>query len=176
MNSPSLPASQPVDNSGGKRLFLATVNPMPLDIPAFNDAFGRAYDRVHRSAQPADLAAEQEKLRALVPADASEEDRTWTGHLINDLAEPPPPPREWSELYHEAVRIHSAVYPPKGTTEEQIAMLADGRRRIWEIADRATPDEEWDIRAMTEDLESMENWIRNPPFPLTETPFPSADA
>jgi hypothetical protein len=174
MNSPSLPARQPVDNSGGKRLFLATVNAMPLDIPAFNNAFGRAYDRVHRSAQPADLAAEQEKLRALVPADASEEDRTWTDHLINDLAEPPPPPREWSELYHEAVRIHIAVYPPKGTSEEQVAMLADGRRRIWEIAERASEDEADDIRAMTEDLESMESWIRNPPFPLTDAPFPDA--
>jgi hypothetical protein len=147
---------------------------MPLDIPAFNDAFGRARDRV-RDGQPVDVAAEQEKLRALVPADASEHDRTWTARLIARLAEPPPPPRVWSDLYHEAVRIHVAVYPPKGTAEEQIAMLADGRRRIWEIADRADENEEWDIRAMTEDLESMENWIRNPLFPLTETPFPESD-
>lgn len=174
MNSPSLPARQPVDNSTGTAPFLATVNAMPLDIPAFNAAFNRAYDRVHRSAQPADLAAEQEKLRELVPADASEHDRTWTGHLINDLAEPPPPPPARSDLYREAVQIHVAVYPPKGTAEEQIAMLAEGRRRIWELADRAPADEEWDIRAMTGDLESMENWLRNPSFPLTDTPFPDA--
>lgn len=149
---------------------------MPLDIPTFNDAFGRAYDRVHRSGQPVDLAAEQDKLRALVPDDASEHDRTWTAQLIDeDLPEPPPPPRERSELYKEAVQIHIAVYPPKGTTAEQIEMLADGRRRIWEIADRADENEEWDIRALTEDLESMENWIRNPPFPLTDTPFPESD-
>ncbi|WP_329001425.1 hypothetical protein OHA18_00600 [Kribbella sp. NBC_00709] len=134
---------------------------MPLDIPAFNMALNRAYDRVHRSAQPADLAAEQDKLRALVPADASEHDRTWTGHLVNDLAEPPPPPPERSDLYREAVQIHIAVYPPKGTTDEQIAMLEDGRRRIWELADRASADEEDDIRALTEDLKSMENWIAN---------------
>lgn len=174
MNSPSLPAPQPVDNSTGTAPFLATVNAMPLDIPAFNDAFGRARDRV-RGGQPVDVTAEQDKLRALVPADASEHDRTWTAQLINDLAEPPPPPREWSELYHEAVRIHIAVYPPKGTTEEQIAMLADGRRRIWELADRASEDEEDDIRELTEDLESMENWIRNPSFPLTDAPFPASD-
>ena len=175
MNSPSLPARQPVDNSGGKALFLATVNAMPLDIPAFNNAFGRARDRV-RGGQPVDVSAEQEKLRALVPADASEDHRAWTARLIARLAEPPPPPRQWSELYYEADRIHAAAYPPKGTTAEKIAMLADARRRIWEIADRASEDESDDIRAMTEDLESMESWIRDPPFPLTDTPFPASDA
>jgi hypothetical protein len=184
MNSLSLPAPQPVDNSTGPDLFLATVRtssipdakeirPMPLDLPAFNDAFSRARDRV-RGVHPVDVAAEQAKLRALVPADASEHDRTWTASLIGRLAEPPPPPLERSELYREAVRIHIEVYPPKGTDEEMIAMLADGRGRIWEIADRATADEEDDIRAMTDDLQSMEDWIRDPPFPLTDTPFPNA--
>jgi hypothetical protein len=148
---------------------------MPLDVPAFNNAFGRARDRM-RAGQPVDIPAEQDKLRALVPADASEHDRTWTAQLIADLAEPLPPAPVRSNLYREAVQIHVEVYPPKGTAEEKIAMLADGRRRIWELADRASEDEEWDIRAMTEDLESMENWIRNPPFPLTDTPFPASDA
>ncbi|RZT13567.1 hypothetical protein EV649_6763 [Kribbella sp. VKM Ac-2569] len=146
---------------------------MPLDLPAFNDAFGRARDRVRGGVQAVDVAAEQEKLRALVPADASDHDRTWTTQLIDDLAEPPPPPPVRSDLYREAVRIHIAVYPPKGTTEEKMAMLAEGRRRIWEIADRATADEEDDIRAMTEDLKSMEDWLRDPPVPLTDTPFPN---
>jgi hypothetical protein len=172
-----------VDNSPGVGPNLDTVlltqpapkePQMPLDIPAFNMAFNRAYDRMYRNGQPADLPAEQEKLRALVPADASEHDRTWTAQLIDDLAEPPPPPLERSDLYREAVRIHIEVYPPKGTDEEMIAMLADGRRRIWEIADRATADEEDDIRAMTDDLQSMEDWIRDPPVPLTDTPFPNA--
>lgn len=148
---------------------------MPLDIPAFNVAFNRAYDRVHRSGQPTDLAAEQEKLRALIPDDASDHDRTWTNQLVDDLAVPPPPPPERSELYREAERIHIAVYPPKGTSEEQIAMLEDGRRRIWAIADRADKDEEYSIRALTKDLESLENWLRDPPFPLTDTPFPTSD-
>jgi hypothetical protein len=175
MNSPSLPAPQPVDNSGGMGLFLATVNAMPLDIPAFNNAFGRARDRV-RGTQPVDVPAEQEKLRALVPADASDDHRAWTDRLIARLAEPPAPPREWSELYYEADRIHAAAYPPKGNTDEKIAMLAEARRRIWEIADRASEDEEWDIRGMTEDLQSMEEWLRDPPFPLTDGPFPTSDA
>jgi hypothetical protein len=173
-----------VDNSPGAGRFLDTVRtsstpaakeirPMPLDLPAFNDAFSRARDRV-RGGQPVDVAAEQEKLRALVPADASEHDRTWTARLIGRLAEPPPPPLERSELYREADRIHATVYPPKGTAEEMIATLADGRRRIWELADRATVDEEDDIRAMTDDLQSMEDWIRDPPFPLTDLPLPNA--
>ncbi|GAA3133432.1 hypothetical protein JOF29_002349 [Kribbella aluminosa] len=148
---------------------------MPLDIPAFNNAFNRAYERVHRGARPTDLAAEQQKLRALVPDDASEHDHTWTGQLVDDLAVPPPPPPERSELYKEAVRVHIAVYPPRGTSEEQIAMLEEGRRKIWELADRAEKDEQEDIRAMTEDLKSLEDWLRDPPFPLTDTPFPSSD-
>lgn len=142
---------------------------MPLDLPAFNDAFSRARDRVRDGGvRPVDVAAEQEKLRALVPADASDHDRTWTGRLIDDLAEPPPPPPVRSELFHEADRIHAAVYPPKGTTAEKIALLVDGRRRIWELADRASADEEDDIRAMTEDLESLEDWLRDPPFPTSD--------
>ncbi|MGW7687008.1 hypothetical protein ACWGID_40080 [Kribbella sp. NPDC054772] len=148
---------------------------MPLDIPAFNVAFNRAYDRVHRSAEPADLAAEQQKLRGLIPDDASEHDRTWTTQLVDDLAVPPPAPPKRSELYREAERIHSSVYPPKGTSEEQIAILEDARRRIWEIADRADEKEQYPIRALTKDLESLENWLRDPPFPLTDTPFPASD-
>lgn len=148
---------------------------MPLDIPAFTTAFNRAYDRLHRSSQPSDLAAEQEKLRALIPEDASEHDRGWTGQLVDDLAVPPPPPPERSELYEEAVRIHVAVYPPEGTTEEQIAMLEQGSRKIWQLAARAEKDEAWDIRALTEDLNSLESWLRNPPHALTDSPFPDTD-
>ncbi|HEY3561932.1 MAG TPA: hypothetical protein VG497_28790 [Kribbella sp.] len=144
---------------------------MPLDIPAFNNAFIRARDRLHGGG-PADLAAEQEKLRALVPPDCSDHDRTWTTQLIDeDLPKPPPPPPTRSDLYKQAERIHAEVYMPKGTTEEKIAMLEDGRRRIWELADRAGEDEGYDIRVLTEDLYSLERALRNPPFPLTDEPF-----
>jgi hypothetical protein len=139
---------------------------MPVDPRAFNLAFKRARSRVR--AGSADLAVEQERLRALIPADASEHERTWTTGLVDDLATPPPPVPLRSELYKEAERIHVEVYPPQGSTDEKIAVLEDGRRRIWALADRATPEEEWDIRALCEDLESMENALRNPPFPLTD--------
>ncbi|NUR96119.1 MAG: hypothetical protein HOV67_12780 [Kribbellaceae bacterium] len=139
---------------------------MPVDPHTFNLAFKRARDRVRSGT--ADLAAEQDRLRALIPADASDHDRTWTNGLVDDLATPPPAPPVRSELYERAERIHVEVYPPKGTTDEKIAMLEDGRRRIWALADQAAPDEEWDIRALCEDLESMERNLRNPPFPLTD--------
>ncbi|HWD79472.1 MAG TPA: hypothetical protein VG497_11330 [Kribbella sp.] len=139
---------------------------MPVDPHAFNLAYTRARDRVRSGT--ADLATEQDRLRALIPADASDHDRTWTNGLVDDLATPPPAPPVRSELYEQAERIHVEVYPPKGTTEEKIALLADGSRRIWALADRAAPEEKWDIRALCEDLESMEQALRNPPFPLTD--------
>lgn len=148
---------------------------MPLDLPAFNMAVNRARDRIHNAAGAVDIAAEQANLRAMVPPDASDHDQRWTSELIDDLADPPPPPRTWSATYHEADRIHAAAYPPVGTTEEQIAMLADARSKIWELANHAPVDEQDDIRAMTQDLESLEGLLRKPPFPLTDTPFPAAD-
>lgn len=141
---------------------------MPVDPRAFNLAFKHARERVR--AGSTDVAEEQQRLRALIPADASEHERTWTTGLVDDLATPPPPVPVRTELYMQAERIHVEVYPPKGSTDEKIAVLADGRRRIWALADRATPDEEWDIRALCEDLESMEHALRNPPFPLTDEP------
>ncbi|GAB2668764.1 hypothetical protein [Kribbella swartbergensis] len=140
---------------------------MPLDVPTFTKEFNRTRDRVH-GGQPVDIAAEQERLRALVPADASDHDRAWTTRLIAGLAEQPAPARERSELYHEAGRIHAAAYAVEGTVEEQIAALQDARRRIWEIADRAPADEEADIRAMTRVLEHLENELRDPSWPKHE--------
>lgn len=147
---------------------------MPVDPHAFNLAFTRARDRVR--AGTADLAAEQDRLRALIPADASAHDRTWTNGLIDDLATPPPPPPVRSELYKQAERIHAEVYPPKGTTEQKISMLADGRQRIWALADLESPDAEYDIRALAYDLKYLEDALRNPPFPLTDEPSPASDA
>jgi hypothetical protein len=146
---------------------------MPLDLPAFTKAFNRARDRIRGAGHPLDVAAEQERLRALVPADASEHDRSWTARIIASLSDPPPTPREWSALYHEAGRLQAAAYPVDGTVEEQIAALAEARRKIWEIADRAPQDEEADIRAMTRGLEHLENLLRDPPFPLQETSAPA---
>lgn len=137
---------------------------MPLDIAKFNTAFNRARDRV-RGDGAAQVAAEQAELRALIPDDASEHDKQWTAELIDTLAAPPEPERQWSELYHEAGRIHAAAYPVEGTVGEQIAVLEAARQKIWEIADRAAEDEAPHIRAMTRVLEHLEEELRNPTWP-----------
>jgi len=80
-----------------------------VERAVFNEAFYEARERVRR-AEGADVAAEQVALRALVPEDASEHDRGWTGQLIASLADPPAPPRQWSEYYHQAGAAHAAAY------------------------------------------------------------------
>lgn len=141
---------------------------MPLDVYEFNNAFSRARDKI-RTQDGTDVAAEQEKLRALIPADASDHDRSWTTTLIEVLAEPPRPPRQWSALYYEAGEVHAAAYRAEGTVEERIAALEHARHKIWAIADRASPDEEADIRAMTRVLEHLEKGLRDPTWPLEES-------
>lgn len=141
---------------------------MPLDVAEFNNAFLRARDRIRE--QDADVAVEQANLRALVPNDASETDRAFALGMVEDLAVPPTPPRQWSELYHQAGQIHAAAYPADGTVEEQVAAIKEARRQIWEIADRAEPDEEPHIRAMTRVLEHVERELRDPSWPVEDSP------
>lgn len=142
---------------------------MPLDIHAFNNAFLRARDKIETE-EGVDVAAVQAGLRALVPEDASEHDRGWTTILIDRLAEPPEPPRQWSDLYYEAGEVHAGAYRTGAPVEEQIAVLVEARRKIWEIADRAAPDEEPHIRAMTRVLEHLERELRDPSWPVQEPP------
>lgn len=144
---------------------------MPLDLHAFNNAFLRARDRIRE--QGADIAVEQAQLRALVPDDASEEDIAFALGMAEDLAKPEPPPRQWSALYHQAGQIHAASYPTDGTVEEQIAALEEARRKIWAIADQAAPDEEPHIRAMTRVLEHLERELRDPSWPVEDSPGPA---
>ncbi|GAA1575374.1 hypothetical protein GCM10009789_31000 [Kribbella sancticallisti] len=146
---------------------------MPLDLPEFNTAYSRARDKV-KNEQGTDVAAEQAKLRALVPDDASDHDRSWTKTLIDGLADPPEPPRQWSELYHEAGEVHAAAYRAGGTVEEQIAALEEARRKIWEIADRAAADEAPHIYAMTRVLEHLEDELRDPTWPLDDPKSPTS--
>ncbi|MEV0793003.1 hypothetical protein [Kribbella sp. NPDC050459] len=142
---------------------------MPLDTTKFASAFSDANHR-RRTEQGFDIAAEQAQLRELLSETDSPEQRAWALDLIESLAEPLPPPREWSELYHEANRIHAEAYGAVGTPAERIAALELARRRIWEIADRASADEEADIRALTRGIEHLEDQLRYPVFPLDDEP------
>ncbi len=145
---------------------------MPLDVPGFNDAFYRARDKV-ATEEGTDVAAIQEELRSLIPADASDDERSWTKVLIDSLAEPPEPPREWSELYHQASEVHASAYRAGGSVEDQIAVLEQARQTIWDIADRATKEEAPHIRAMTRTLEHLEDGLRDPAWPQDDSAPPT---
>ncbi|WP_405067939.1 hypothetical protein OG558_41385 [Kribbella sp. NBC_01510] len=141
---------------------------MPFDVERFNLAYLRAQDKIRHDPEAA-VADVQGGLRALVPADASEHDRTWTMALIEELADPPEPARHWSALYYEAGRISADAYRSGGSAAEQIAVLEEARRQIWAIADRASKDEAPHIRAMTRTLEHLENDLRDPAWPLDDS-------
>ena len=143
---------------------------MPLDLPTFTKAYNRARTRIHTAQHPVDVPAEQARLSAMVPPDASDHDREWTANVIASLGEPPAPEREWSSLYHEAGRILAAAYPVQGSVDDQIAALVDARQRIWAIAERAAEDEREDIRAMAQTHAQLEELLRDPPFPLEDAP------
>ncbi|TCN37590.1 hypothetical protein EV644_111146 [Kribbella orskensis] len=139
-----------------------------VEVAVFNEAFYEARERVW-SSEGADVAAEQAGLRALVPEDASESERGWTGQLIASLGESPAPPRQWSEYYHQAGAVHAAAYQVDGTVEEKIAALEEARRRIWEVSGEAPSDEEIHIKAMTRVLKHLERELRDPTFPTGES-------
>lgn len=141
---------------------------MPLDIAKFNSVFSDARFR-QRTEEDFDVSAAQQELRALIADEPAGDDREWALTLIDKLAEPLPPPRRWSPLYHEAGAIHSDAYSTGDTVEERIAALQTARRKIWEIADRAPKDEAPHIRAMTRVLEHLENELREPSWPVDET-------
>jgi hypothetical protein len=131
-----------------------------MDVAGFNSAFSGAKRRI-RTGQ-ADVATEQERLRALVSDDDPADDRDWALSLIESLAVPPPPPRQWSALYYEAGAIHADSYRTGDTAEDRLAAIQEARRRIWAIADRASRDEAPHIRAMTRVLDHLEAELREP--------------
>lgn len=130
-----------------------------MDIAQFNSAFAQARHEQKTDAQ-FDLATAQQHLLALIADEPEGEDRNFALRMIEDLSEPPPPPREYGPLYHEAGAIHAAAFLVQGTDEEKADALADARHKIWAIADRAPHEEEADIRAMTRALDHMETMLR----------------
>ncbi|MET9314469.1 hypothetical protein ABZX12_21885 [Kribbella sp. NPDC003505] len=130
-----------------------------MDVARFNSAFAEARDR--RDSDPGfDLAAAQQSLRELVADEPEGEDRAWAMRMINKLAEPPPPPREYGPLYHQAGAIHAEAFAFKGTDEEKADALAEARHKIWAIADQAPADEAPHIRGMTRALHHLEIMLR----------------
>lgn len=134
-----------------------------MDVAKVNSLFTQA--RYEQRQDPAyDVRPTQEALRALVADEPESDDKAWALRLADKLAEPLPPPREMSSLYYEAVAIAGELPSPDASPEERYAALAEARRRIWEIADRAGPDEEVDIRALTSPLQQLMDFIQPPTF------------
>jgi hypothetical protein len=132
---------------------------MPFDLARFNSEFAQA--RHEQKTDPDfDLAAAQQKLRDLIANEPAGEDRTFAVGMIEDLAKPSPPPREYGPLYHEAGAIHAAAFLAEGTDEEKADALAEARHKIWAIADRAPDDEAPHIRGMTRALDHLETMLR----------------
>ncbi|MFG1910865.1 hypothetical protein [Kribbella sp. NPDC048928] len=132
---------------------------MTFDLARFSSAFAQA--RHEQKTDPAfDLEAAQQRLQLLIADEPPGEDRTFALGMIEDLAKPPPPPREYGPLYHEAGAIHAAAFLAEGTDEEKADALAEARHKIWAIADRAPADEAPSIRGMTRALDHMETMLR----------------
>jgi hypothetical protein len=132
---------------------------MTFDLARFNSAFAQA--RHEQQTDPEfDLVAAQQKLRELIADEPEGEDRAFALRMIAKLAVPPPPPREYGPLYHEAGAIHAAAYLSEGTDEEKADALAEARHKIWAIADRAPADEAPSIRGMTRALDHLETMLR----------------
>jgi hypothetical protein len=130
-----------------------------MDIARFNSAFAEARDE-RDSTPDFDVPAAQQKLRDLIVDEPEGDDRAWALRMIDKLAEPPPPPREYGPLYHEAGAIHAAAFLAEGTDEEKADALAEARHKIWAIADRAPDDEAPHIRGMTRALDHLETMLR----------------
>lgn len=136
---------------------------MLFDVAKFTAAFSDANHR-RRAGEAFDLATEQAELRELL-GEANPEQRAWALDLIESLAEPMAPRREHTQLYVEATRISADAQQASGTTTERIAALETARRKIWDLADQASDDEESDIRALTRTLEHLQAHFREPVFP-----------
>ncbi|MGZ0152592.1 hypothetical protein ACXJJ3_36420 [Kribbella sp. WER1] len=142
-----------------------------MQLGEFNNAYNAAKRRV-RSAGAEAIGPAEQALRELLPQLQSDEDRRVATLLIARLpgyAVPAEPP---SALMQEAVAIERAAYEAPGTDAERIAIMAEARRKIFEIADRAPADEAAGIRGLTRVLEHLENNLRDPQWPLD----PSADS
>ena len=136
-----------------------------MHLREFNSEHNAAKRRIQRQGVDAVEPAER-ALRELLPQLESDEDRRLAVNLIKRLpgyAVPPAPP---SELMKEAVAIERAAYEAPGTDEERIAIMAEARRKIFEIAERATREEAPSIQGLTRVLEHLEDNLRDPDWPL----------
>ncbi len=137
-----------------------------MDDLEFNSRFNNALSRL-RSGGTATVQEEQERLRALLPEIETERDRQWAAKLIDDLPRAATPPKR-SKLYAEALELQASAFHYQGTVEDRIAVLDDACKRIYQMADQTTGDEQAGIRGLTRMLEHLQQRLIDPPFPLDD--------
>ncbi len=130
-----------------------------VDGLGFSDEFNDAVTRLLRGADTT-VEQEQQRLRALIPALGSEQDRTWASGLVEGLPREVVPV-ERSALYREALARQAAAYETSGSDPDRLAALDEARTAIWGLADRADPDEQADIRALTRMLDQVAEHLRD---------------
>ena len=123
-----------------------------MDYKTFDAEYGRVLETA-RSMDPAMLAAEVERLRALAgavqPLSDQEEANRNIASLDRILAMDPPP---ISEAMAAAVRVHRRARNAQGSRDERIAHLRAGIDEIGHIADNADPGEQGQILNLNESL------------------------
>jgi hypothetical protein len=135
----------------------------------FNNAYNAAKRRIRREGVDAVAPAER-SLRDLLPQLDSDEDRRIAINLLLRLPRYAVPPEPPTVLMREAVAVERAAYEAPGTADERIAIMAEARRKIFEIADRAPADEAPAIRGLTRVLEHLEDNLRDPHWPFDAPP------
>lgn len=131
----------------------------------FNNAFNIEKRRIQQGGEAA-VEPALARLRAMLPELESNADREVGEQLISRLPQYAVPPRAPSALMREALEIERAAYHATGTDAERIVIIAEARRKIFELADRAGADEAPGIRGLTRVLEHLEDNLRDPHWPV----------
>lgn len=139
-----------------------------MEFHEFNDDYTVTRERL-RAGKLTDVAAEQQRLLALVPQLVDSNHQQVARNLIAALPDSTAPAAPPSPEMAEALQIQDTAFYAGGTKEEKLAALAAARKKIWEIADRAGEDSA-QIRGLTRMLEHRENdlaedlpWADPPP-------------
>jgi hypothetical protein len=109
-----------------------------------------------------DVAGVRAQLRELAATLPDETDRRVADGLIDALTASAPADSAQSPEMAEALRVLDEADFDSGTKEERLAALAEARRQIWAIADRAGRDS-GAIRGLTRGLEKSEELLTEGP-------------
>lgn len=144
-----------------------------VSVAEFNVAYSDARARVRKNAG-ATLANGQRALADLLGR-LPEQNQEWGHRLVAKLglsATAPPPP---GPLFAEALEVEKVAHV-SGSREERVAAITDARRKILEIADRASTDKAAHIVGLTRTLDHLEEALEDPFWELSDPSPQPADS